>query len=216
MTQAEEVRQLWIKEPRAFVKAFWPHIVLYPKQEQILESVRDNVETYVPAGNMLGKDFISGLTALWYFTVFDVVRVVTTSVKDDHLRVLWGEIGTFLDTAVVPLREEQGGPFKVNHNDIRKVAGSAESRSKSYLRGMVSKTGEGMAGHHAPKTLLIVDEASGVDDSVHDQGMTWAKRLLVIGNPNPCTNFFFRGVTAGDLLNEDTDAETPPQIQADE
>jgi len=43
---------LW-REPVKFVQMLWPHIVLYDKQRQIMESVRDVDETYVPAGNML-------------------------------------------------------------------------------------------------------------------------------------------------------------------
>ncbi len=57
-----------------------------------------------------------------------------------------------------------------------------------------------MAGHHAPHTLCIIDEASGVDQVVYDMQQGWAKRLLVISNPNPTQNFFYKAVEAGDLL----------------
>jgi hypothetical protein len=36
-----------------------------------------------------------------------------------------------------------------------------------------------MAGHHAPHTLVIIDEASGVDDAVYHYVDTWAKRKLL-------------------------------------
>jgi hypothetical protein len=68
----------------------------------------------------------------------------------------------------------------------------------SYLLGMVSQKGEGMAGHHARYTLGIIDEASGVDDLVYTQMDTWAKRKLIIGNPNPTENFFKKLVVGGD------------------
>lgn len=41
-------------DPIAFVRLVWPKIKLYDKQREILYSVRDNDETVVPAGNMLG------------------------------------------------------------------------------------------------------------------------------------------------------------------
>lgn len=195
-----ELREAWRTEPLKMQHALWPEVAFYDKQVEIIHSVRDNFETFVPAGNMLGKDFVSGFIALWFFICHDVCRAITTSVKDDHLRVLWGEIGGFLRTSRVPLIREQGGPLIFNHRDIKKHVGSERAKEISYLRGMVSSKGEGMAGHHAPYTLLIIDEASGVDDEVYTQGDTWAKKKLIIGNPNPCVNFFYRGVKEGDLL----------------
>lgn len=202
-----ELITLWRNEPLRFKHALWPDINFYDKQLEIIDSVQNNVETYVPAGNQLGKDFIAGFIAVWFFTVFEFVRVVTTSVKDDHLRVLWGEINSYLSSARAPLRMDRGGPFLVNHRDVRKMVGSPQAREKSYMIGMVSAKGEGLQGHHAPNTLLIIDEASGVDDEVYQMGTTWAKRVLIIGNPLPCTNFFFRGVTAGDKLISDLMSE---------
>lgn len=196
-------------DPFEFKAKLWPDVTFYREQEEIIRSVQYNDETFVPAGNMLGKDFVAGFIVLWFFISHPVVRVVTTSVKDDHLRVLWGEIGRFIDTANHPLKLEEGGLLIVNHRDIRKVRFGKMCKI-SYLRGMVSAKGEGMAGHHAPSTMLVVDEASGVDDEVYTQGDTWAgggnppggnrKRKLIFGNPNPCNNFFFKGVKAGDLL----------------
>ena len=158
----------------------------------------DNSETIVVAGNMLGKDFVAGFICLWFFLVHREVRVVTTSVKDDHLRVLWGEIGRFIRTCQAPLNVERGGPLVVNHRDVRKVR-HGEVCPISYMRGMVSESGEGMAGHHAAHTLFVIDEASGVDDVVYQAGSTWAARKLIFGNPNPCENFFRRMVRDGDL-----------------
>lgn len=43
----------WNK-PVEFIKILWPHVRLYDKQRQILRSVVENDETFVPAGNMLG------------------------------------------------------------------------------------------------------------------------------------------------------------------
>lgn len=89
----------------------------------------------------------------------------------------------------------------VKHRDIRWVDNeSGEVNSISYLLGMVSEKGEGMAGHHAAHTLAIIDEASGVDDQVYEQVRGWAKRILVIGNPNECENFFKKAVKGGDII----------------
>ena len=148
---------------------------------------------------MLGKDFIAGFSVLWFFLTNKEVRVVTTSVKDDHLRVLWGELLRFIAECKYPLRREDGGPLIVTHRDIRKFR-KGKLCPISYIRGMVSEKAEGLAGHHAESTLACVDEASGCMDEVYWQLTTWAKRLLVIGNPHSTGNFFQKGVTAGDIL----------------
>lgn len=184
--------------PLKLQRMLWPDVTFYREQRQIIESVVENDATYCPAGNMLGKDFVAGFLSLWFFLAHRVVRVVTTSVKDDHLRVLWGEIGNFIQTSRYALDSYSGGPLLVNHREIKKYVGG-DLCKKSYLLGTVSAKGEGMAGHHAPHTLLIIDEASGVDDEVNSQGGTWAKKKLILGNPNPCVNFFYSDVKAGDL-----------------
>ena len=190
-------------DPLALARLCWPNVYFYRSQREILYSVKDNDETVVVAGNQLGKDFVSGFICLWFFLsaikAHRTCRIVTTSVKDDHLRVLWGEIGRFIQTSRMPLTDNLGGPIKVNHRDIRAQIGGKEC-PVSYLRGMVSKVGEGMAGHHAEMTLLLIDECSGVPDQAYDQGRTWAQRVLMIGNPNPTDNFFRRAVDGGDIL----------------
>lgn len=193
-----------LKDPLRFGKMLWPDVEFYDKQREIIHSVRDNDETYVPAGNQLGKDFVAAFIALWYFLCHHPVKVLTTSVKDDHLRVLWGEIDRFIRTASMPLTAEHGGPLIYNHREMRKLVGGAMEKD-SYLLGCVSERGEGLSGHHAPFTLLIADEASGVDDMVYSAGQGWMKRFLAIGNPNPCTNFFRGGVEGGDLEEDEVE-----------
>ncbi len=217
-----------LRDPLGFQRALWPSVKFYDRQKEVIYAVRDCPEVFCVAGNMLGKDFLAGYVAVsfllhpqMYFPrdyVREVesrrdrltnpnphtVRIVTTSVKDDHLRVLWGEIGRFLDNAnpytpLGPVREKDGGPLVVNHRDVRKKV-NGRPCPISYLRGMVSERGEGMAGHHAAYTLVIGDEASGLASLVYTQAATWAKRALYIGNPNPCVEFFKECVKAGNLI----------------
>lgn len=147
------------KEPLLLKRICWPHVVFYDRQVEIVESVRDNYETVVPAAHQMGKDFISGFIALWYFLVHNPVRVVTTSVKDDHLRVLWGEIRRYIDTSAVPLDSKRGGPLLVQSREIKKVRGDGSLDPISYMIGMVSEDPAGLAGHHARYGLMIYDEA---------------------------------------------------------
>ena len=196
--------------PFKFAERLWPKIKFYREQQQVIESVLYTPETVVVAGNMLGKDFVAGYICLYWLLTgggkgFDVeTRVVTTSVNDRHLRVLWGEIRRFINRCAVPLRVRDGGPLIVNHRDIFKVV-NGKRDEVSYLAGMVAgEDMEGLAGHHAESTLAVIDEASGVDDLAYEKMQGWAKRFLIFGNPHECQNFFRKMVEGGDVLDDGT------------
>jgi hypothetical protein len=193
-----------LEDPILFKELCWPEIKFYDDQLSIIESVKNNVETYVPAGNMLGKDFISGFIALWFFCSRVPARVVTSSVDHSQLKgVLWGEIRRFIDSSRFPLG------LQINDLFIRQVRPDGSLEPRSELIGRVAQKGEGMLGRHIergpkhqPRTLAILDEASGYEDIHYNSIVTWAHRVLIIGNPYPCENFFKKGVKAGNL--EDT------------
>lgn len=193
----------WTRDPYLLCDMLWPDIGFYTKQREVIESVDINDETFVPAGNKLGKDYVAGFIALRFFLIHAGLeggcRVITTSIKDDHLRVLWGEIGRFIQTSRIPLLRSQGGILVYNHHDIRYVHSGGRIDQISYMRGMVSELGEGMAGHHARYTLAILDECSGIQDVVYDQVRTWAKKILCIGNPLDCNNFWRKAIKGGDV-----------------
>lgn len=170
----------------------------------------------------IGKDFVAGFIAVSFFIrpmmYFDpeyvrqvesqrsesfphphTRRVVTTSVAEHHLKVLWGEIGRFITTSSVPLTLDKGGPLTVNYQEVRLAREKDSKNPLNYLVGRVSAKGEGLAGHHAAYTLCICDEASGVDDVVYEMQQGWAKRLLAFGNPNQTQNWWRKGIKAGDL-----------------
>ncbi len=197
------------------IQVVWPDIRLYDKQCEIIQSVDDNDRTVVPAGNKLGKDFVSGLIALAFFLTRHPCRVVTTSVSDRQLSmVLWGEINRFIRSANTPL------PLKVLSLEVRKMLGKGRDDidDLSYIIGSVARVGSGgrggeaLLGHHLPepvingkrqpRTLMVYDESSGVPNEYFEKTDTWAHRTLIIGNPFPCTNSFKTESEEGDLFDD--------------
>jgi hypothetical protein len=189
--------------PWALKNKCWPHVRFYREQIDVVNSVEKNVETYVTAGNKLGKDFVAGFIIVNFFLralkCGKTCRVVTTSVAERHLKVLWAEIGRFVMTSKIPLLDFHGGPLVLQSQEIRRAEEQQSRNPLSYIVGLVSESGEGLAGHHADWTLGVVDEASGSKDKAFEMLQGWAKRLLIFGNPNACENFFKAGVKAGDL-----------------
>lgn len=216
MTKQTEI----LTDPIAFGRIMWPDVKFYDKQVQVIESVVEDDMTVVPAGNMLGKDFIAGYIIVWFFCSRSPCRIITTSAKDDHLRVLWGEINNFIQSSKYPLTVDKGGPLVVHHREILRRLPDGSVCPKSYVRGMVASldTIASMQGHHVadvgdgvPRTLFVSDESSSVPDEYWTMARTWAKRALILGNPWPCANFFFQAVRGnpatgdkgGDLFSDD-------------
>lgn len=182
-----------------------------------------NRETILVAANEVGKDWIAGRVAVLFFLypqaffpasyvrqvesfrkpgmpdhLVHTRRVVTTSVKERHLGVLWAEIGSALMTSEVPLLESQGGPLVVNDLAIRFKAEEEVKKPMNYLIGQVAKDDVSFAGHHARYPLFVGDEISSMKRGHYDQARGWMRRFLGFGNPNPST-FFESLCSKGDV-----------------
>lgn len=207
MTDFESLAAL-ASDPMRFVTLCWPDMRLYDKQRDVLLSVRDNLETFVPAANEMGKTRIAAVIAIWFFMSRTPARVITSSSGETQLStILLTEIQQLIRTSRIPL------PLSIKHLCIRKLADpeSAEHLTLDYLIGHVASTVENFQGHHLkhdrPRVLIIFDEASGVSDEFFDASDSWAHRKLVIGNPLSNTNFFYRLCKRGDV--EDPAGQVP-------
>ena len=187
----------------ALNQLLWPQYRFYAKEEDVIYSVEHARETYVVAGNKLGKDFTAGNICVNVFLralkLGLTCKIINTSVKQEHLAILWGEIARFITEARYPLLAHKGGPLVLMHMEVRRASEAESKNPRSYLKGMVSEAVEGMSGHHADVTLFVGDEASGLEDKYYIAAQGWAKRILLFGNPNPCENQFKRGYQAGPL-----------------
>ena len=137
-----------VTDPFSFLALCWPDIHLYPEQADIVRSVVENDETIVPAGNALGKDFISAFICIWFFCSRSPCKVITHSVDQPQLKgVLWGEMKRFVETSKIPL------PIRMREDMFAQLIrpdGTADPLS--YLIGRVTRKGEGLLGHHVPRT----------------------------------------------------------------
>ncbi len=187
-------------DPYDFQRMCWPDMVLASYQREIIDSVVANYETVVPAGNALGKDYIAAFIALWWQCSRRPARTVTTSASGNQLNdVLWGEIRQLINTSRHPL------PLQYNHMHIRQVDNQGEFVDKSELIGQTVTKGEALLGRHLPqflnipRTLVVLDESSGIKNTVYESCKTWAHCILIIGNPFPCANFFQEKAEAGNV-----------------
>lgn len=181
---------LYQKDP---VLYFNEVINFYPDewQKEAAYSVRDNPRTSIKSGQGVGKTADTGGTGLWWLSCFEDAKVVATAPTRRQLNdILWSEMAKWINKS--PLLQ----------------AILSKTKTYIYMNGaedtwfavaVASSRPENIAGFHADNLLFIVDEASGVDDSIIEtiNGTLSGghNRLLMIGNPTKAEGAFYESHT---------------------
>lgn len=160
------------------------------RQREICESVVKYPITCVKTGNGVGKSFVDSGIAWWFACLHQNSKTVIAAPTQQQLaNVLWAEM---LDAQRI-----------ANKNGIYlggKVSGLSVRFGPNWLvEGFGSGSTESRSGRHAFDLLAIIDEASGVAQSVHEaiDSLNPSKRLYT-GNPiSPQGKFFELCESAG-------------------
>lgn len=166
----------WIKERL--------HGDVWSLQKQIMESVRDNRKTAVRSCHSAGKSHIAAATACWWIDSHEPGEafVVTTAPTFQQVRaILWRYMNRMHKTAKLP---------GIMHQTEWNYGGEIVA----FGRKPADTNEAAFSGIHAPKVLVILDEACGVHESLWTGAevitTTPGCRILAIGNPDvPGTAF---------------------------
>lgn len=163
----------------------------WSKQREILESVRDHDATTVRACHGVGKTASAAQVALWFLGTHPNSRVITTAPTWAQVeQLLWREI-----RAAVARGHGAGKASQFPRPSATKL----ELGDQWFAIGLSTNEPERFQGHHADHILLIVDEASGVDEKIYEAAegfMTAAgSKVLLIGNPTRVGGQFHRSFT---------------------
>lgn len=190
----------YTRDPLGFISLCWPELRLYPRQAEVLQSLVDNTETFVPAANETGKSLIASLSALWFFQTRSPARVVIISATEKNLKnVIWREMSHRIGTSKLMF------PVTMNTERVDKWLDPQGKKfdARSFIIGQVTNQPDSFQGHHLPhdipRVLLIAEEASGIEDIYYEAATAWRHRMLVIGNPLNTTNFFYFKSRVGDV-----------------
>ena len=155
----------------------------WSKQQAILESVRDNDATAVRSSHGVGKTATAAEVVLWFLAAYGPECIVVTTaptwrqVKD----LLWREIHKAYDRS----KFFQGALTETRLNFA----------PDWYAVGLSTNQPENFQGYHSPHLLFVVDEASGVKQSIFEaaEGFLTAAgaRTLLIGNPTQIGGEFY-------------------------
>lgn len=150
---------------------------VWSKQVEILESLRDNKRTAVPACHAPGKSHIAARAIAWWVAVHpaETVRVVTTATTFRQVRaVLWPHIRKIHTAHNLP-GEVLMTEWKINGIPVADGFSPADHNEAA------------VQGIHAEHLLVVVDEAGGISNTIGqalEALMTGGHtRLLLLGNP---------------------------------
>lgn len=161
------------------------------EQAKILRSVAKNQLTTVRSGHGVGKSTVEAWVVIWFMVTRPFPKIPCTAPTQHQLfDILWAEVSKWL-----------------RHN--KALANELVwTKEKVYMRGYpeewfaVARTAskpDALQGFHAEDVLYIIDEASGVDDSIFEPVLgalsTPGARLLMCGNPTQLSGFFYESHT---------------------
>lgn len=188
--RAEVVRRIYTKDPVLFARDILG-FTAWSKQREILESVRDNQRTSVRACHGPGKTATGAQAVLWFLAAHRDSRVITTAPT-------WAQIETLLwrEIRAAVARSHAGG--RGDMFPIPNVT-KLELGDEWFAIGLSTNQPERFQGHHADNLLLVVDEASGVEEAIFEaaEGFMTAQgaKVLLLGNPTQLGGQFHRSFT---------------------
>lgn len=152
----------------------------WSRQEEICRSVVRYRITVVYSGNAVGKDYALAGIIPWYGATRTGSLVIVTGVSQTLLgSVTWKELRRAVEGS--PLLKALGvtvsGGVKTSPQTLVFAPGW-------HVLGFSTTNVERASGQHAAELLAVVNEGSGVEDTIFDAVDSWAyRRLLVTGNP---------------------------------
>lgn len=158
-----------------------------PEQQKILRSVAANPMTTVRSGHGVGKSAVEAWAIIWFICTHPFPKIPCTAPTQHQLfDILWAEVSKWIRNN------------KALGNEL------IWTKEKLYMRGYpeewfaVARTAskpDALQGFHAEHVFYIIDEASGVDDTIFEPVLgalsTPGARLLMCGNPTQLSGFFY-------------------------
>jgi phage terminase large subunit len=145
---------------------------LWQKEREILLAIKNNKEVSVRSCNAAGKSYTAARVVHWWLLGNRDSIVITTAPTGRQVReVLWREIkDAVANKPIYP------------SNSILETKINIDN--KWFALGISTDQPDQFQGFHSSNLLVIVDEASGVDDLIFEaiDGLKPAK-ILLIGNP---------------------------------
>ena len=168
-------------------------------QCEFLDAVRDNNRVAVRSGHGVGKTAALSWLIIWWLLTRTPCKVICTApTKDQLYDVLWMEVALWMKRLPDAFRS-----FLEWKSDRINGVGEFRELNFAIARTARRETPEALQGHHSPNQLIIVDEASGVDDVIFQTGAgsmsTAGAKTVLTGNPTRNRGYFFEAHTSSPM-----------------
>lgn len=177
----------WKKDWRQYAKQALG-VRLDPDQNAILHAIQHNRRVTVRSGNARGKDFVSAVASTCFLTLNYPAKVICTAPTGRQVTaIMMAEISTLYKRASRFI--DLGGEVQASMIKFKD--------ENHYLIGFKAgdKATENWSGFHSPNIMVVVTEASGVDDVTFNaiEGVLQGNsRFLIVFNPNQTTGESYR------------------------
>lgn len=178
--------ELWMKEIM--------NAKITDDQRILAEGLVDKHFVSAKSGTTTGKTTCAATTGLWFLTTHPESKIPCTAPTGHQLEdLLFAEMEAWIrriqfDTIRKSIKVIKGKIYIDGYRDWYIAARTIPRDSKDKL-------GDVLAGFHAPHLLFIIDESSGVPDSVFKgiEGSMIQKNVycLLVGNPTRNSGYFY-------------------------
>lgn len=169
----------------------------WSRQEDILQALAEHARVTVRSCHGVGKTWTAASAALWFLYTREPALVLTTAPTHRQMReVLWKEIRRQHRRMFAEGMPACGIYLK---GEIRETA--LRLADDRFALGLTTDEPDRFQGFHAPHILVVVDEASGVNEEIFAaiEGVltTEEAKLLLIGNPLHARGAFYKSHRKG-------------------
>jgi len=177
--QLADILEMCRDDPDGFNAVVLERPDYWHRQVEICEAVTRYKTVVVPTGNSVGKSYLAAGLALWWLCTRPDSLVVATAPSQTLLgTVLFKEIRKAAARSRVDLEATVTESPKASPQTL-----SLDNPDYQIL-GIATRGVERFSGQHNPDLLVIVDEASGIEDEIWEaiRSQNPAK-LVLFGNP---------------------------------
>lgn len=162
-----------------------------PQQAKILQSVAANQMTSVRSGHGVGKSTVEAWSIIWFMVTRPFPKIPCTAPTQHQLfDILWAEVSKWLRNNKAIGKELIWTKEKLYMK---------EHPEEWFAVARTASVPDALQGFHAEDVLYIIDEASGVSDTIFEPVLgslsTPGAKLLMCGNPTQLSGFFYESHT---------------------
>ena len=170
-----------------------PHIKISTQQLEFLRTLPHEKRISIRSGHGTGKDASASWAILWFLATRVYAKVVCTAPTARQLNdILWSEISKWARESAIQ------DDFVIQSDKIFNKGAPKEWWARAVspsVKADPADQAETLAGFHGDHLLIIVDEASGVEDPVFipiEGALTQEdNRVILIGNPTKNKGYFY-------------------------